>query len=127
MGKLTFEHFCDRPTWAAAAGYEFNIIDCLSYSAKKANMSVIKDVLRGIPDIELRSLLWELPLSLLAIAVIVTWPVTFWAVGLFVYIRCRKNRKKYFGSENERVQINLRNWLNEFERRQRRAAQEKAQ
>lgn len=45
MGMLMFEHFCDRPTWAAAAGYEFNIINCLSYSAVTVDMSDIKDLL----------------------------------------------------------------------------------
>lgn len=127
MGMLMFEHFCDRPTWAAAAGYEFNIIDCLSYSAVTVDMSDIKDLLIEIPDIELRSLLWDLPLKLLTLTAIITWPLTFWIAGLMIYIRCRKHRRKYAGSENERVQINIRNWLGEFERQQRWSAKEKLQ
>ncbi|MEL3300573.1 hypothetical protein R9R02_01410, partial [Escherichia coli] len=29
-GQITFKHFQDNPTWAAAAGYDFNYFDCLS-------------------------------------------------------------------------------------------------
>ncbi len=119
--KLTFEHFCDNPSWAAAAGYEFNIIDCLSFSAGQADIkNGVKDFLTGIPDIELRSALWELPLHILAVAFFLTWPLTFWLGGLYVYLKCLRNRWKYLNSENERVIVNLRNWYEDCDRRIRR-------
>ncbi|KKZ19043.1 hypothetical protein AAY84_07605 [Serratia marcescens] len=123
MDKLTFEHFCDRPTWAVAAGYDFNIIDCLSSAATRFEIAKsISDVMRNIPDIELRDVWWKLPTYLLSILILVTWPLTFWVAGVITYLKCLRSRKKYLGSKNERVQINLRNWLDDFELNQRRKA-----
>lgn len=116
--RLTFEHFCDRPTWAAAAGYEFNIIDCLSASACSIDIfKGIKELVRNIPDIELRSVLWELPLTIIAIPVAMMWPLAFWIVGIASYVKCRRSRRKYLNSDNETVQANLRNWRQDCDRR----------
>lgn len=116
--RLTFEHFCDRPSWAAAAGYEFNIIDCMSEAAGRIDIfQGIKEQVRNIPDIELRSVLWELPLTIIAIPLALIWPLVFWFVGIASYIKCSRWRRKYLNSDNETVQVNLRNWREDCDRR----------
>ncbi|WP_447874443.1 hypothetical protein [Serratia fonticola] len=119
---LTFKHFCDRPSWAAAAGYDFNIIDCISAAAVGVNIKGgLGDIIADIPYIELREAWWRLPLSLILIAGFITWPLTFWLVGLASYFKCRRSRKEYRDPKSEIVQANLRNWLNDFDRRQRKS------
>ncbi|CFQ96826.1 hypothetical protein [Yersinia frederiksenii] len=117
---LTLKHFLDRPTWAAAAGYDFNIIDCMSCAAARYGdiWSTLRDHILDFPDIEVR----EVPLSMLIMLAglfgIVVYPFIFWIFGIFYYIRCRKHRAKYFGQpQPEIVQINLRNWLKKCEKK----------
>ncbi|WP_050157007.1 hypothetical protein, partial [Yersinia enterocolitica] len=112
--------FLDRPTWAAAAGYDFNIIDCMSYAAARYGdiWSTLRDHILDFPDIEVR----EVPLSILIMFAglfgVVVYPFIFWIFGIFHYIRCRKHRAKYFGQpQPEIVQANLRNWLNKCEKK----------
>lgn len=120
---LTFKHFMDRPSWAAAAGYDFNIIDCLSYSAKRFGCTDVMDLLEDTGDIELRQVIWKLPVNILAMCILIAWPFVFWLQGILIYIRCRIVKKKYGGMNHpERVQINLRNWRENFDREQRRNA-----
>ncbi|WP_424121933.1 hypothetical protein [Rouxiella badensis] len=118
--RLTFSHFNDRPSWAAAAGYNFNIIDCLSFAARRYGLSEILDLLEDTGDIEIRSVLWKLPINFVAICILVFWPLIYWVNGLALYVVCIKNRRKYRNYKSERVQINLRNWLEDFEQRSRR-------
>lgn len=125
--KLTLEHFFDNPSWAAAAGYKFNLLDCLSDAANKASIREgVKQLISNIPDIELRSVWWELPFSILAVISLVTWPLTFWVVGLLTYAKCIRCRNKYLGSENPTFIKNLRNWHEECDRRIRRGKTTKA-
>ncbi|WP_267411869.1 hypothetical protein [Pantoea sp. GM_Pan_4] len=114
---LTFKHFCDRPTWAAAAGYNFNIIDCLSEAMLRINvLKGIKDILAEIPDLELREAWYKLPISALAICLAMSWPLIFWLFGIVTYARCVHAKRKYAGTEDETVLKNLRVWLKQFER-----------
>ncbi|HDL7449381.1 TPA: hypothetical protein PXN62_003033 [Yersinia enterocolitica] len=117
---LTLKHFLDRPTWAAAAGYDFNIIDCMSYAAARYGdiWSTLCDHILDFPDIEVR----EAPLSILIMLAglfgIVVYPFIFWIFGIALNVRCRRDRAKYYGQpQEETVQVNLRNWLNECEKR----------
>lgn len=117
---ITFKHFLDRPSWAAAAGYDFNIIDSMSYAAQWPNIcSGCWDVMADIPGIELGEAWWKLPLSLLIVIIAVLYPMFFWAFGLAVWIKCRRHREKYLKSTDEREQMRLNNWLEEFDRRHR--------
>lgn len=114
---VTFKHFCDRPTWAVAAGYKFNFIDCLSQAMVRMNICTgIKDVLLEIPDLELREAWYKLPISLLAIFIALTWPLTFWIFGIITYARCIHAKKKYAGVNSEIFLNNLRSWLHHFDR-----------
>jgi len=114
---LTFKHFCDRPTWAAAAGYRFNFIDCLSQAMVRMNIcSGIKDVLLEIPDLELREAWYKLPVCLLAICLAISWPLIFWIFGIITYARCIHAKRKYAGTKSDVVQKNLRVWLYQFDR-----------
>ncbi|PBI79623.1 hypothetical protein A9993_07675 [Rahnella victoriana] len=118
---ITFKHFLDRPSWAAAAGYDFNVFDCLSYSAQKFGFADVLDLLEDTGDIELRQAFWKLPVNALAMIVLLSWPLIFWVNGIMVYIKCRLTKRNYAGSKRtERVEINLRNWLADFDWRQRR-------
>jgi len=113
---LTFEHFFDRPTWAAAAGYDFNIIDCMSEAASRFKiLPAIAIVMKNIPDIELRNVWWELPTNLLAILMLISWPLTFWIAGGITYRNCRQAKRKYYHSDDKTVQANLNGWLRDFE------------
>ncbi|CNJ56776.1 hypothetical protein [Yersinia mollaretii] len=117
---LTLKHFLDRPTWAAAAGYDFNIIDCMSYAAARYGdiWSGLRDHILDFPDIEVR----EAPISILLMIAglfgIVGYPFIFWIFGIALNVRCRRDRAKYYGQpQPEIVQVNLRNWLNECEKK----------
>ncbi|PKB89832.1 hypothetical protein A8A01_11295 [Ewingella americana] len=79
------------------------------------------DLLEDTGDIELRQAFWKLPVNALAMIVLLSWPLIFWVNGIMVYIKCRLTKRNYAGSKRtERVEINLRNWLADFDWRQRR-------
>lgn len=121
---LTFKHFMDRPSWAAAAGYDFNIIDCMSYAANWPNVaSGCWELVADIPNIELRDAWWALPLTLLVFVIAIFYPLYFWVFGFAVWVKCHSHRRKYRYIKSERVRINLRNWLEDFDRKQRRKAE----
>ncbi len=118
---LTFKHFQDRPTWAAAAGYSFNIIDCMSV-ATKYHSSFIEAFL-GLTMEFLNTEVRELPLMLLSIiffgALMSIYPLVFWVVGIVLYVICINNRKKHAGKLTDIAKNNIDGWLREFERKQR--------
>ncbi len=117
---LTFKHFLDRPAWAAAAGYDFNFIDCLSYSAQRFGLADVLDLLEDTGEIELRQILWKLPVNAFAMTILLAWPLIFWIQSITVYFKCRFTKRNYAGSKRtERVEINLRNWIAGFEQRHR--------
>ncbi|EPC06795.1 hypothetical protein HMPREF0864_04803 [Enterobacteriaceae bacterium 9_2_54FAA] len=119
---LTFKHFKDRPSWAAADGYDFNIIDCMSEAAGRINIwRGIVDAILEIPDFELREAWYRLPISLVAVAIALAWPLIFWIVGLDSYVKCIRNRRKYLNTKSEIVLYNLAVWRRECDRRIKRA------
>lgn len=116
---LTLKHFLDRPVWAAAAGYDFNYMDCLSYTACRYDQifSALRDVMVEFPETPVK----ELPLMLLVViaacAGVVVWPFIFWIVGIAVWFGCKKYQWKYRQHTPERVRENLAIWLRECEKK----------
>jgi hypothetical protein len=113
---LTFKHFCDKPDWATAAGYDLALVNCMSYAASDVPiLSSLKNVMSDILDIEIREILWRLPGDLFVALLLATWPLTFWLYGLVTYIRCVKARRKFLNSTNPMVIKNLRQWQEDLE------------
>lgn len=118
---LTLKHFLDKPTWAAAAGYEFNYLDCMAFMADRysAITSALRDVLCDLPDTTVR----DLPLMVLTLIAaasgMVLWPLIFWLVALPLWIRCRQHRRRYhLGADmTEIARRNLDGWLHGCERK----------
>lgn len=118
---LTLKHFFDRPTWAAAAGYEFNYLDCMAFMAGRYSTitSALRDVLCDLLDTTVR----ELPLMVLTIIAaasgVVVWPLIFWLVALPLWVRCRQHRRKYHQGVGmtEIARRNLDVWLHGCKRR----------
>lgn len=115
---LTLKHFFDRPTWAAAAGYNFNVIDCMSEAANRI------DIFRGIwglicemPDIELRHI-WMLPFNLFVCALALFWPFIYPVFGLILYFKCKRTARKYQKEMPDIVRNNIDGWLRDFDREQ---------
>lgn len=94
---LTLRHFIDRPTWAAAAGYDFNFIDCMAYAADLyGNMFIaLKDVCRDFLDTEVRELPLMLAIIVAAVSGVFVWPLIFWIVAIPVWFKCKRMRRKY--------------------------------
>ncbi|MEH4988132.1 hypothetical protein PO461_11940 [Enterobacter asburiae] len=121
---LTLRHFIDRPTWAAAAGYDFNFLDCMAYTADLycLVLSTLRSICAEFPYTEVR----ELPLGLVnlfvSIALSITWPLVFWIIAIPVWLKCRRERRRYqFGGEMTEVAIvKLEHWQHECERKWRR-------
>ena len=117
---LTLKHFFDRPSWAAAAGYNFNIIDCMSEAANR--IDVFKEIWGLIcetPDIELRRI-WVLPFNLAVCLLALLWPFIYPFFGLAMYFKCKRVARKYKKGMPDIVRNNLDGWLREFDREQRR-------
>lgn len=113
---LTFKHFCDKPEWATAAGYDLTLVNCMSYAAFDVPiMNGLKNVASDILDIEIREILWRLPGDLVVALLLATWPLTFWFYGLLVYTKCAKARRKFLNSTNPMVIKNLRQWQEDLE------------
>lgn len=114
---LTLKHFLDRPKWAAAAGYEFNYIDCMAFTAARYDtfFSLFLDVIYEFPSTEVSELPLWLARFIATVAGIVIWPFIFSIIAFPVWMSCRKYRKKYhFGTGmNDIARKNLSNWLSE--------------
>ncbi len=118
---LTLKHFMDRPTWAASAGYDFNFIDCMAYTANLFSrvISALRDICVEFPDTEVR----ELPLVLVnliaAISGVIVWPLIFWIVAIPVWLKCRSMRKRYqYGDGMTEISRgNIAGWLRNCERK----------
>lgn len=114
---ITLKHFFDRPTWAAVAGYDFNIIDCMAEAANRIPIfRTIAELLKDIPNIELRGI-WELPLNLVLCAMLLLWPILYPVLGLVTYTRCKISIAKYRKNPSAIVKRNIVNWLNGFDRK----------
>lgn len=116
---LTFKHFCDRPTWAAVAGYNFNIMDCLSVSASRYGsvFSVLWDLILDFPDIEVREAPLQIISILAGIICIVIYPFLFWLLGIWLYIQCKNEKAKYSNNMTVLAEVQIERWLNECKRK----------
>lgn len=118
-GEITFNHFMDNPSWAAAAGYDFNFIDCISASAQCTfNIgSNLKDDILDLPDTEVRDLpafIIKMTIGLFLLAAMVfCYPI----FAIAIHIRCKSMRKKYKDDFSEIVSHNLRVWARQVYRR----------
>lgn len=117
---LTLKHFFDNPTWAAAAGYDFNYLDCMSFAADKYSDVIhsLIDVLKAFPETEVRELPFVLVVLTAAIAGVVVWPLIFWLAAFPLWLRCKQHRRKYhYGTEmNDTARNNLALWINRCEK-----------
>lgn len=111
-GEITFRHFQDNPAWAAAAGYDFNFIDCIAASAQcTSNIARrLLDEIAEFPDAEVRYVpffIIKLSLSsLLLFAMIFSYPI----FAVFVFFRCKAMKHKYKDDYSDIVDHNLRTW-----------------
>ncbi|EOU3128662.1 hypothetical protein ACNVFK_004286 [Yersinia enterocolitica] len=116
---LTFKHFRDRLMWAAAAGYNFNVMDCFSVSACRYGsvFSGLWDRILDFPDIEVR----EAPLQIICILAgmigIVIYPFLFWFLGIWLYVQCKKEKAEYSNNMTDIAEVQIARWLNECERK----------
>lgn len=107
---LTFKHFMDNPPWAAAAGYEFNILDCLSAATKEIEPRGGINAILRIGYLEIREAYW-IPFNLSCALLAFSWPLVFWIYGIGLWFKCRRYKKKYLNSTNRMVQKNLERWI----------------
>jgi len=117
---LTLRHFLDNPTWCAAAGYKFNYFDCMSHAAGLYGCVFLafSNVTRDFLSTEIREIPAMVAVLLLAVAGVVVYPLTFWAVAIWTWIRCKQHRRKYhLGSGmTEIARGNIDAWLYRCER-----------
>ena len=118
---LTLKHFMYRPTWAAAAGYQFNYFDCMAHTANLYGnvFAALRDVYVGFPDTEVRELPGVIIVLIAAIAGIIVWPLIFWVVAIQVWLKCRRMRRRYhFGDDMTDVaKNNLAVWMRNCDRK----------
>lgn len=116
---LTFKHFIDKPLWAAADGYKFNIFDCISVAAININIpfNVVKDIVISFPDWEMREAPANLAVLIIVTIGVIIYSLTYWLLGIFVYFNCKRYAKKYRGSNSEIVLKNLSEWREGCDRR----------
>lgn len=116
---LTFKHFCDRPLWAAADGYDFNFLDCLSVAAINitAPFVAIKNITSSFPDWEMRELLPNLLALIVITTCAIAYPMTYWIYAIFVYFNCKRHARKYRTEKSEVARINLAEWRESCDRR----------
>ncbi|EJE0770111.1 TPA: hypothetical protein ACRVWQ_004250 [Escherichia coli] len=118
---MTFKHFLDRPLWAAAAGYNFNYMDCMSYTANAYDhsFSLLFNSLRILPQTEVGELhLWLLGF-IAAVVGVAVWPFIFWLVAVVVWFKCKAYRKKYFLGDGmtDIAKMNIEKWTKECEKK----------
>lgn len=117
---LTLKHFIDRPSWAAVAGYNFNFFDCLCFSAQKYDnfFHALYSVFKNLLDTEIREIPGAVVVISLALLGIVLWPFAFFFDAAYVYVKCKRTKKKYPDRESmpDIVKENIRNWLEQCDR-----------
>lgn len=115
---LTLKHFFDRPSWAAAAGYDFNFIDCMSEAANRINVfQGICQMVADIPHLELREAWYGLPLRIVLIPVALSWPLIFWVFAIHTYLKCKRARNEWLGTNDPVVINNIEVWKARCDRR----------
>ena len=99
---MTLKHFLDRPLWAAAAGYDFNYMDCMSYTANAYDhsFSLLFNSLRILLETEVGEL-------------------HFWLVAVVVWFKCKTYRRKYFLGDGmtDIAKMNIEKWTKECEKK----------
>lgn len=118
---LTLKHFIDRPTWVAAAGYDFNYLDCMAYTAGLYDLifSALREAILDIPDTTVRELSFSSAIIGVTICGIFVWPFIFWIVAIPVWLKCKRMRRRYqFGNAmTEIARNNLELWQRECEKK----------
>ncbi|HEJ9542887.1 hypothetical protein [Proteus terrae] len=109
---VTLKHFLHRPVWATVAGYDFNFIDCMAYTADAyAEYMKTRNWLFWL-DSEIR----ELPITILMLSfmlfIALSTPFIYPLYSIATYINCKRSRKKEI---TEIVDANLSRWLHDFE------------
>jgi hypothetical protein len=119
---LTLKHFLDKPTWAAAAGYDFNYLDCLSFTAGlyRNIPQAARNVFKNFLDTTIAELPFVLMALIFALLGLVFWPLVFWIPAILVWWNCKKVSKKYRSGidVDPRVLTMLNNWRRDFERKE---------
>lgn len=112
-GQITFKHFQDNPTWAAAAGYDFNYFDCLSVAciATTNVANNIIDEFLDFPDYQVRELPAFFVKVSVATALLFILLFAYPLLAVFVYVRCKHSQKKYSGEHTDITSQNMRVWL----------------
>lgn len=118
---LTLRHFIDRPTWAAAAGYEFNYLDCMAYTADFYGLtfSALRNAGSDFLDTSVRDLPIVLVAVISALCGVFVWPLIFWLVAIPIWMKCKSMRRRYhFGDAmTEIARGNLEQWQRECARK----------
>lgn len=121
---LTLRHFIDRPTWAAAAGYEFSYLDCMAYTAELYGLmfSALRNAGTDFLDTSVRDLPVVLAAVIAALCGVFIWPLIFWLVAIPVWLKCKSMRRRYQSGDamTEIAKGNLERWQRECARKWRR-------
>ncbi|NIH21833.1 hypothetical protein HBM99_13775 [Providencia heimbachae] len=111
---VTLKHFLHRPCWAAAAGYDFNFIDCMAYTVNAySEYMKTRDWLFWL-DSEIRELPMTLLMLFFMLFIALSTPFLYPFYSIATYINCKRSRKDEI---TEIVDTNLSVWLRDFERR----------
>ncbi|PHM68835.1 hypothetical protein [Xenorhabdus kozodoii] len=113
---ITFKHFLDRPLWAAVAGYDFNIIDCLSVAACRC-FSIPVNIWDELLDLEIRQIFSAIIVAAAGLFCVFIYPLIFWVFGIGLYFNCKRYVKKYKTDKPQIVIDNLNKWKFDCDRR----------
>ncbi|WP_051870553.1 hypothetical protein [Xenorhabdus bovienii] len=113
---ITFRHFLDRPIWAAVAGYDFNIIDCLSVAGCRY-FSVPMNIWDELLDLEIRQMVAVIMIALSGLFFVFIYPLIFWVFGIGLYFNCKRYIRKYKAGKPQIVIDNLNKWKSDCDRR----------
>ncbi len=119
---MTLKHFLDRPLWAAAAGYDFNYMDCMSYTANAYDysFSLLLNSLRILPQTEVESFIYGYwALSRLELVLLYGLLFSGWLVAVVVWFKCKTYRRKYFLGDGmtDIAKMNIEKWTKECEKK----------
>lgn len=109
--RLTLTHFFDNPQIAAAAGYDFNIIDCMSFAANRLSEKGLKrEIITDFGRTEIAD--WRgIVVSLLSLTIVCLWPFFYPVIGALTYWQCKQSVKRYRFSSDVAVKRNINSWL----------------
>lgn len=108
---VTLRHFIDRPIYAAAAGYDFNLFDCMAFTAH-TYVKFLKDSKWFFwLDTEIRELPFTAITLFTMIFIAVTTPFIYPIYGVATYVMCRRIQKV---QHTEIIDRNITGWLMRF-------------